>query len=86
MNSARIWTDDYDCESVKLLNEQGNQSVVFEVKSKIDGKIYIAKRLEYQIGGKLNTDKKQATAEREIGCLRAFNHPMIMGMVDLVKD
>ena len=21
LNSARIWTDDYDCESVKLINE-----------------------------------------------------------------
>ena len=86
MNSARIWSDDYFRESVKFINEQEPQPAVFEVKSKIDGKIYIAKRLEYQIGGKLNTDKKQATAESEIGCLRAFNHPMIMGMVDLVKD
>ena len=47
LNTARLWTDDYDRESVKLINEQGAQAVVFEVKSKIDGKIYIAKRLEY---------------------------------------
>ena len=86
LNTARLWTDDYDRESVKLINEQGAQAVVFEVKSKIDGKIYIAKRLEYKIGGNNNTDKIQAAAEREIGCLRAFNHPMIMGIVDLVKD
>ena len=65
LNTARLWTDDYDRESIKLINEQGAQAVVFEVKSKIDGKIYIAKRLEYKIGGNNNTDKIQAAAERD---------------------
>jgi hypothetical protein len=27
-----------------------------------------------------------AAAEREIACLRALNHPMIMRIKDLVKD
>jgi predicted Ser/Thr protein kinase len=44
LNSARLGTDDYDFESVKIINK-GGQGVVFEVKSKIDGKIYAAKRL-----------------------------------------
>ena len=46
INSARLGTSDYDFDSVKII-KVGGQSTVFEIKSKIDGKIYIAKRLEY---------------------------------------
>jgi hypothetical protein len=28
----------------------------------------------------------QAAAERELGCIRGLDHPMIIGIVDLVKD
>ena len=49
MNSARIGTDDYDFDSIKVIKE-GGQGVVLEIKSKIDGKIYAAKRLQYRIG------------------------------------
>ena len=85
LNSARLGTDDYDYDSIKVIKE-GGQAVVFEIKSKIDGKIYAAKRLQYRIGSQ-NLDRKIiSAAEREISCLRALNHPMIMGMVDLVKD
>jgi hypothetical protein len=28
----------------------------------------------------------KAAAEREISCLKILDHPMIMGIVDLVKD
>ena len=54
--------------------------MVFELKSKIDGKIYAAKRLQFQVGNKLNlnSSKKQASAEREICSFRNLNHPMIM--------
>ena len=34
----------------------------------------------------LNKPKIQAAAEREIGCLKILDHPMIMRIVDLVKD
>ena len=49
LNSARLGTLDYDFNSVKIIKE-GGQAIVFEVKSKIDGKIYAGKRLQYQIG------------------------------------
>ncbi len=44
LNSARLGTDDYDFDSKKVIKE-GGQAVVFEIKSKIDGKIYAGKRL-----------------------------------------
>jgi hypothetical protein len=50
LNSARLGTIDYDYDSVKIIKE-GSQAIVFEVKSKLDGKIYAAKRLQYQIDG-----------------------------------
>ena len=54
INSARLATDDYDYSSIKWFKD-GGQAVIFEVKSKIDGKIYIGKRLQNQIGSELNT-------------------------------
>ena len=53
INSARLGTVDYDYDSIKMLKE-GGQAVVFEIKSKIDGKTYVGKRLQYQIGSKIN--------------------------------
>ena len=44
LNSARLGTDDYDYDSVELIKE-GGQAVVFSIKSKIDGKTYVGKRL-----------------------------------------
>ena len=85
MNSARLGTTDYDFDSVKVIKE-GGQAVVFEIKSKIDEKIYAAKRLQYHIGSENQDSKIIGAAEREISCLRSVNHPMIMGIVDLVKD
>jgi len=49
INFARLGTEDYDYNSINIIKE-GGQAIVFEVKSKIDGKIYAAKRLQYQIG------------------------------------
>ena len=49
LNSARLGTFDYNFNSVKIIKE-GGQAIVFEVRSKIDGKIYAGKRLQYQIG------------------------------------
>ena len=85
INSARLGTDDYDYDSIKVIKE-GGQAVVFEIKSKIDGKIYAGKRLQYRIGSQNYDRKIISAAEREISCLRALNHPLIMGIVDLVKD
>ena len=85
INSARLGTSDYDFDSIKIIKE-GGQAAVFEVKSKIDGKTYAAKRLQYRIGDPNYDSKIIGAAEREISCLRALNHPMTMGIVDLVKD
>ncbi len=49
LDSARLGTHDYDYDSVDIIKE-GGQAIVFKVKSKIDGKTYAAKRLQYQIG------------------------------------
>jgi hypothetical protein len=47
LNSARLGSIDYDgFDSVKIIKE-GGQAIIFEVKSKVDGKIYAGKRLEY---------------------------------------
>ena len=76
-------------EGGKLKNKilgKGGQGEVFEVKSKIDGKTYAAKRLQYRIGSQNFDSKIISAAKREISCLRALNHPMIVGIVDLVKD
>jgi hypothetical protein len=69
LDNARLGIDDYDFESAKLILE-GGQAAVFELKSKIDGRTYAAKRLEYQIGNNFNSKKVKAVAEREIGCIR----------------
>jgi hypothetical protein len=53
INSARLGTEDYDFDSIKRIGE-GGQAVILEVKSKIDGKIYICKSLRYLIGSKTN--------------------------------
>ncbi len=44
LNSARLGTDDYDFDTLKIIKE-GGQAFVFEIKSRIDGKTYAAKRL-----------------------------------------
>ena len=46
INSARLGTDDYDFDPIQMF-EDGGQSIVFSIKSKIDGKIYAAKKLQY---------------------------------------
>jgi serine/threonine protein kinase len=50
---VRLGTSHYDYDSVKTIKE-GGQAVVLEITSKIDGKTYAAKRLEYRIGSKNN--------------------------------
>ncbi len=42
INSARLGTEDYEYDSIKMIKE-GGQAIVFEVKSKIDGKTYVGK-------------------------------------------
>jgi hypothetical protein len=55
INSARPGTEDYDFDNFKRIGE-GGQAVILEVKSKIDGKIYICKSLRYLIGSNTNID------------------------------
>ncbi len=57
INSARLGTDDYDYSTAKLILE-GGQAAVFEVKSKIDGKTYAVKRLEFKIDNYIREEKK----------------------------
>jgi hypothetical protein len=71
LDSARLGITDYDYDSVKIIKE-GGQAVVFEITSKIDGKAYVAKRLQYRIGSKFPDNKITAAAEREVSCLRAL--------------
>jgi hypothetical protein len=54
INSARPGNEDYDYDSIKMIKE-GGQAVVFEIKSKIDGKTYVGKQLQYQIDSKINS-------------------------------
>ena len=42
INEARSGIHDYDFSSLKLIAE-GGQGVVSSIKSKIDGKVYVAK-------------------------------------------
>ena len=53
IKSLRDGSEDYDLENAKIIKE-GGQALVFEIKCKIDGKTYAAKRLKYQIGYNLN--------------------------------
>ena len=69
LNSLRLGTKDYDYETLKLIGKGGN-GFVFEIKSKIDGKTYAGKRLQFQIGSKFNDELIQSQAEREITLLK----------------
>ena len=69
LNSLRLGTEDYDYKTVRKITE-GGQGVIFEIKSNIDGKTYIGKRLKFQIGSNLNESLVQSQAEREITLLK----------------
>jgi hypothetical protein len=49
LKSLRDGTEEYDFENATTIKE-GGQAIVIEIKSKIDGKTYAAKKLKYQIG------------------------------------
>jgi hypothetical protein len=49
LKSLRDGTEEYDFENANVIKE-GGQAIVIEIKSKIDGKTYAAKKLKYQIG------------------------------------
>jgi serine/threonine protein kinase len=85
LDSARLRTSDYDYDPDKII-KKGGQATVLEVTSKIDGKTYAAKKLQYRIGSMIPDSEKTAAAEREVSCLRILKHPMIIEMLDLVKD
>ena len=44
LESLRLGTTDYDFKSVKII-KIGGQGTVFEIKSNVDGKTYVGKRL-----------------------------------------
>ena len=44
LQSLRLGTQDYDFDTVKIINK-GGQGIIFEIKSKVDGKTYVGKRL-----------------------------------------
>ena len=69
MNSLRVGTDDYDFDAIQNIKKFG-QGYIFEIKSKIDGKTYIGKRLEFQIRNEFIDPIKQTQAEREITLLK----------------
>ena len=81
----RVGSEDYDLKSTKKLID-GGQATILEIQSKKDGKSYVAKRLKYLIGDKNNSDEVQADAEREIKGLLTLNHPLIVKLVDIIKD
>ena len=85
IEGLRLGSDDYDLESTKKIND-GGQATILEIQSKKDGKSYAAKRLKYQIGYKHNESEVQADAEREIKGLMTLNHPLIVKVVDIIKD
>jgi hypothetical protein len=55
LESLRLGTKDYDFKTAKKINA-GGWGVIFEIKSNVDGKTYIGKRLKFQIGSNLNDD------------------------------
>ncbi len=59
LNSVRLGTDDYDIETAEIIKE-GGEAIVFEIKSRIDGKTYAAKRLQYTIGSEFNSTNIKA--------------------------
>ncbi len=57
---------------------------MYTIKSLIDGKTYVAKQLQ---GLKISNDEDNiAAAEKELNALRSYHHPLILKLIDLVKD
>lgn len=52
-NLIRPGTTDYDFDNAINIKEW-EFGFFFEIKSNVDGKSYVAKRLNFQVGGKLN--------------------------------
>jgi hypothetical protein len=68
LNSLRLGTEDYDFKNAKQIDE-GGYGVILEIKSNVDGKTYVAKKLEFQIGS-INKSITQSVAEREMTLLK----------------
>jgi hypothetical protein len=82
LESVRLGTEDYDFKNAKKVGAGD----IFEIKSKIDGKTYAAKRLQFQIGSKFNSSTVQSMTEREMISLKLQNHPMVCQILDIVKN
>lgn len=65
LNSARVGTLEYNFDDIKVM-KIGGQGTVFEVKSKINGKIYAGKELEYKWANDKNSSDVVAGAEMMI--------------------
>ena len=68
LNSIRLGTTDYDFLNAKMINE-GGFGLILEIKSKVDGKTYVAKKLNFQVGS-FNKAEDQTVAEREMNLLK----------------
>ncbi len=51
-----------------MINE-GGFGLILEIKSKVDGKTYVAKKLNFQVGS-FNKAEDQTVAEREMNLLK----------------
>jgi hypothetical protein len=68
LNSIRLGTTDYDLKNAKKINE-GGFGLILEIKSNVDGKTYVAKKLNFQVGT-FNKIEDQTVAEREMNLLK----------------
>ena len=67
-----------------IIGNKSDQSSVFTVKSKIDGKFYSAKRMNYNLGSN-EIREQQAEMEREINFLMNNNFPLIPKIKGVIK-
>ena len=68
LGSVRLGTADYDFKNAKKLNE-GGFGLILEIKSNVDGRTYVAKKLNFQIGS-INKSEDETVAEREMNLLK----------------
>jgi hypothetical protein len=71
LQSLRLGTAGYDFDAIKGLKKYG-QGFIFDIKSKVDGKTYVGKRLQYKVGSEPKNAEELAIkvqAEREMNLL-----------------
>ena len=58
--------------------------MVFSIKSNIDGKVYVSKKLKYL--KEINSAQDKSEAEKKIDTIRKMDHPLIPQIADIIKD